>query len=292
MMKNGRHRRSFLLSILALMGAAHVAHSSTTAASSPKPTIVSQEAAPEKGSHAETDKNAVWSFTPDPNLPNVLILGDSISIGYTLQVRELLQGKANVFRPMRGNRRLNCNGTGFGVANLDTWLAGQRWDVIHFNWGLHDLKHVKTAGSNDKSNDPDDPTQATLEEYVKNMETIVEKLKATGARLVFATTTPIVQGTLNPLRTPEAPVRYNAAALEIMEANKVRVNDLHALCEPNLNEWQLPRNCHFKPIGSEALAKQVAALIAEELGAADKTGTPGAGMPGPAVSTGSGPNSI
>ena len=225
-------------------------------------------AAPEAGSSVEKDKALVWTFTPDPALPNVLILGDSISIGYTLQVRELLQGKANVFRPMRRNRRLNCNGTGFGVANLGTWLAGQKWDVIHFNWGLHDLKHVKTAGSNDKSNDPNDPTQATLEEYAKNMETIVGKLKATGARLVFATTTPVVPGTLNPLRTPEAPVRYNAAALEIMEANDIRVNDLYAFCKPHLKEWQLPKNVHFKPAGSEALAKQVAAVIAEELGAA------------------------
>ena len=55
---------------------------------------------PETGSRAETSKKLHWSFTPDPALPNVLILGDSISIGYTLQVRKLLEGKANVFRPL------------------------------------------------------------------------------------------------------------------------------------------------------------------------------------------------
>lgn len=224
-------------------------------------------AAPEAGSLAEKDKTLVWTFTPDPALPNVLIIGDSISIGYTLQVRELLQGKANVFRPMgrNGNRRENCVGTINGVANIDRWLAVQKWDVIHFNWGLHDLKHVKLAGKNEKSNDPNDPTQATLEEYTENMKALVAKLKATGARLIFATTTPIAPRTLNPLRTPEAPVRYNAAALEIMKANDIRVNDLHAFCLPNLKEWQLPRNCHFKPVGSRAIAAQVAAVISEEL---------------------------
>lgn len=225
-------------------------------------------APPETGSIAEKDKAQTWTFEPDPALPNVLIIGDSISIAYTLQVREHLQGKANVFRPMgrNGNRRENCGGTTYGIENIDRWLAVQKWDVIHFNWGLHDLKHVKTPGSNDKSNDPGDPPQATLEKYAENMKVLVSKLKATNAHLVFATTTPITPGTLNPLRTPEAPVRYNAAALKIMKANNIRVNDLHALCKPHLKEWQKPRNCHFKPVGSEALAKQVAAVIGQELG--------------------------
>jgi acyl-CoA thioesterase-1 len=124
--------------------------------------LAAVEAAPEKGSLAETDQSADWSFTPDLALPNVLILGDSISIRYTLQVRELLKGKAIVFRPMTGQRRVNYNGTIVGVANLDERLAGKKWSMIHFNWGLHDLKHVKTPGSNDKSNDPKDPTQPTL----------------------------------------------------------------------------------------------------------------------------------
>lgn len=154
------------------------------------------QAAPEAGSTAEKDNTLVWTFTPDPELPNVLIIGDSISIGYPLQVRGLLQNKANVFRPMGRNetRRENCGGTTYGLENLDRWLAVQPWDVIHFNWGLHDLKHVKTAGSIDKSNDPNDPNdpmQATLEQYKENMKVLVPKLKATGARLVFATTTPI-----------------------------------------------------------------------------------------------------
>ncbi|MFC5051795.1 SGNH/GDSL hydrolase family protein [Rubritalea spongiae] len=233
--------------------------------------VVVATAAPEEGSAEESDQHLNWAFTPDPALPNVLILGDSISIGYTLQVRELLQGKSNVFRPMgrHGNRRENCNGTGYGVANIDRWLAVQKWDVIHFNWGLHDLKHVKTPGTNEKSNDINDPTQATIGEYTKNMKVLVSRLKATDARLIFATTTPIVSGTLNPLRTPEAPVRYNAAALKIMKANGVRVNDLHELCEPHLSEWQKPKNCHFNAVGSEALAKQVAKAITEELGSTD-----------------------
>ena len=69
----------------------------------------------------------------DPTLPRVLLIGDSISIGYTLPVRELLKGKANLHRPPT-----NCSSTASGLKNLDAWLGQGKWDVIHFNFGLHD----------------------------------------------------------------------------------------------------------------------------------------------------------
>src|SRR5688500_1890611 len=68
-------------------------------------------------------------------LPRVLLIGDSISIGYTLPTRLLLQGKANVHRPAT-----NCSSTGHGLKNLQAWLGDKKWDVIHFNFGLHDAK--------------------------------------------------------------------------------------------------------------------------------------------------------
>jgi acyl-CoA thioesterase-1 len=229
---------------------------------------VSLSAAPEAGSIVETQK-LDWNFTPDPALPNVLILGDSVSIGYTLQVRELLKGKANVYRPTApsGKKAENCSGSITGRAKLDRWLAGKKWSVIHFNWGLHDLKHVNEAGKHSISNDPNGPTLTTVDVYSQNLKAITATLKTTGARLVFATTTPVVPGTLDPLREPDAPARYNAAALEIMKENHVRVDDLYALCEPHLNEWQLPKNVHFNEVGSAAIAKQVASVIEEELAA-------------------------
>lgn len=104
-------------------------------------------AAPEKGSIPELRKQK-WAFTPDDTLPNVLILGDSISIGYTLGVRALLEGKANVFRPINaaGTGAENCSGTTKGVTAIDRWLGDRKWDVIHFNFGLHDLKRVTEPG--------------------------------------------------------------------------------------------------------------------------------------------------
>src|SRR5690242_7520015 len=73
-------------------------------------------------------------------LPRVLIIGDSISIGYTPYVKEMLAGEADVDRPAE-----NCQGTKNGIGKIDQWLGDTKWDVIHFNFGLHDLKHVDAA---------------------------------------------------------------------------------------------------------------------------------------------------
>ena len=45
----------------------------------------------------------------NPLLPNVLLIGDSISISYTVDVRKLLKGKADVFRiPTNGRYASDC----------------------------------------------------------------------------------------------------------------------------------------------------------------------------------------
>ena len=73
------------------------------------------------------------AFTPTVDvagLPRVLIIGDSISIGYQPALREALAGKANVHRP-----GTNCGPTSRGVEQIEEWLGDGKWDVIHFNWG-------------------------------------------------------------------------------------------------------------------------------------------------------------
>jgi choline-sulfatase len=207
-----------------------------------------------------------WAITPDPKLPNVLILGDSISIGYTLKVREALQAKANVFRPCSANgmRAENCNGTTNGVQKTDGWLTGQKWDVIHFNFGLHDLKHVSPTNKNVNSNSLDDPRQAEPQEYRENLSKIVAKLKATGAKLIYATTTSYPDG-CSPARLPADANVYNNIATEIMRANDIEINDLHAACHDRLSDLQLPKNVHFNGAGEAFQAKIVADAIERAL---------------------------
>lgn len=194
-------------------------------------------------------------------LPKVLILGDSISIGYFPFVQELLADKAIVTRPFQVNGKPeNCQGTMNGVLQIDRWIGTKKWDIIHFNFGLHDLKHVnEDSGKN--SNDPKDPLQASPKQYKKNLTEIVEKLKATGAKLVFATTTPYPDSGLKPLRDPGMPKKYNKVASRIMKKNDIPVNDLHAFVAPQMEQLQRPSNVHFTEKGSRALAQQVSQVI-------------------------------
>ncbi|MFO1053117.1 MAG: sulfatase-like hydrolase/transferase [Planctomycetota bacterium] len=195
--------------------------------------------------------------------PRVLILGDSISMGYTPAVRKLLDGEAIVVRPTnaRGDAE-NCEGTKRGVANLERWLAlgGGHWDVIHFNFGLHDLKHVD-AEKGQNSDDPKDPRQAEPEVYERQLRQIVERLERTGASLVFATTTPVPPGGVRPYRDLADPALYNAIAKRIMDEHHIPIDDLYGLVEPRRAEL-LPRpNVHFEAQGYDLLAEQVVASV-------------------------------
>lgn len=182
-------------------------------------------------------------------LPRVLLIGDSISMGYTLPTRRLLEGKANVHRiPANGGPTKN------GVANIDKWLGAGKWDVIHFNHGIHDLKFM-----------PDGKRQVEPAEYEANLRLIVAKLKATGAKLIWASTTPIPDGELNPPRRFGQVAEYNAIAARVMRENGIAIDDLNARVSPRVTELQTPRDVHFQPAGYEFLAEQVAAEIRKAL---------------------------
>ncbi len=193
----------------------------------------------------------------DPNLPRVLLIGDSISIGYTIPVRKLLAGKVNVHRPPE-----NCGPTPTGLKQLDKWLGTGKWDVIHFNWGLHDLKHADPSG---KLVDPSKgKRQVEIGEYEKNLDELVRRLKKTGAKLIWGSTTPVPEGSSGRIKGDE--VSYNAVAEKVMKAHGVAIDDLHGFAAQRLEKIQQPRNVHFTPEGSGELARQVSDSIQSALG--------------------------
>ena len=219
----------------------------------------------EPGSAEEKAKGKKWIPTPIEGKPNALIIGDSISIGYTLQVRELLEGQVNLYRPiLEGtDQPWNCGHTSSINAGLDRMLKGPKWDVIHFNTGLHDLKRInRKKGA--RSDDPSVPVVISLEKYRAGLEQLVLRLKATGAKVIFATTTPYVEG-VYPCRIPEDAVKYNEVALEVMKKHGVSINDLYSECLPNLTTWQQAKNVHFNELGKQKLAELVAKSISSEL---------------------------
>lgn len=184
-----------------------------------------------------------------PGLPRVLLIGDSISMGYTLGVRAKLAGKANVHRVLEnGGPTIN------GIAKVDTWLGDRQWDLVHVNFGLHDLKR-----------EDGQTRQVPPEDYERHLREIVRKLKAKSRHVIWASTTPVPEGKVSPHRVPADVPLYNAIAARVMRDERVPVNDLYAFTMPHLATWQRPVNVHFIEAGSEALASQVAAIVAKTL---------------------------
>ena len=183
-----------------------------------------------------------------PGLPRVLLIGDSISIGYTEPVRLELTNKANVHRiPENGAATI------VGVKNLENWLGSSKWDVIHFNFGLHDLRL------------DDGKHQVPLPDYETNLRIIVQRLQKTGARLIWATTTPVPDAEVKPPRRNADVIAYNAAAAGIMTESGIPIDDLYALVKPRLAELQLPANVHYTLPGYNVLGHQVAESVLRAL---------------------------
>lgn len=185
-----------------------------------------------------------------PGLPRVLLIGDSISIGYTLGVRTALRDRANVHRPPG-----NCSSTGYTLSKLAEWLGSGKWDVIHFNWGLHDAKLP-----------PEGVRHAPPDIYEQNLRQLVTRLKATGAKVIWATTTPVpMGGNLAPNRRFDSVDKYNAIAAKVMADFGVATNDLNAAITPHVLKFGRPNDVHFTAEGSAFLAEHVTRSVMAQL---------------------------
>ena len=196
-----------------------------------------------------------------PNLPNVLLIGDSISIGYMLPARHALAGQANVWRPAT-----NCGPTTRGLESLEDWLGDRKWDVIHFNFGLHDLKYMGKDGKNLA-----DPTaegshqQVPIDQYAANLRRIAKRLKETGATVIWRETTPVPKGCQG--RIPGDSARYNEAAAKVMaELGGIQTDSMYAFAIDHA-DLQLPANVHYSKEGSQMLAEHVAKSVRNALAA-------------------------
>lgn len=185
---------------------------------------------------------------------NVLIIGDSISMGYTPLVKKALAPGINVeHNPGNGGSTVR------GVENVEKWVGNREWNVILFNFGLHDLVHKDSLNKYDVN----EKVTLTLDEYRKNLEIIVAKLRETTATIIFITTTEVPEN--SPGRKVEDPAKYNAVALEVMKKNGIEVLDLYT---PSLiihPENSKPGNVHYTDRGYELLSKFVIKAIQSAL---------------------------
>jgi acyl-CoA thioesterase-1 len=219
----------------------------------------------------------------------VLLIGDSISLGYQPFVAARLKGKADVQHgpapaPGRGSENPNGNArdSRYTVANIKQWVvADHAWDVIHFNCGIWDtaLVDAKTGQTIPAGKQPSGLVKRKVEpeEYRRNLEQIVKTLEGTGARLVWASTTPVLVEKGN--RLEDIP-KYNEIAAEVMKKHHIPVNDLYGLVKPSAEALLGSDKVHFQLPGYDKLGEQVAQAILAARAAQKPPAAEGAGSGG------------
>ncbi len=190
----------------------------------------------------------IWKFysARDRNkqLPEVLLIGDSIMNGYREQVIRGLKGKANVdcwLTPMHLNSR-NLH------QDLKKVASHRNYAVIHFNIGLHGWQEGRI---------PKGKYQELLKAYVA-----ILKEQAPNARLIWASTTQVhkkgkqeLDETINPII-----VRRNKIADAVMKKAGVTINDLYGLMSDKLklvrgDQW------HWRKEAYGIMAQQILETI-------------------------------
>ncbi len=192
-----------------------------------------------------------------PGLPSIVLVGDSIRLGYAPAVAARLSGRAVVIStPENGGDSTSV------LAHLDEWVLRQKPDVVHLNCGLHDLKRGKLDGHH----------QVEIDRYVDNLRRIVARIRAaTDAALVFADTTPILDERharrgVEFDRTEADVRRYNAAAAVAMGELGVPVHDLHWVVEHGGTESMLGADgTHYTPAGFDRLAEAVSDCVLRQV---------------------------
>lgn len=190
-------------------------------------------------------------------LPRVLLLGDSIRIGYAPLVAKKLEGVAVVIHPGMEN----CADTPTTLKGLDRWLTDVTPAVVHFNCGLHDLKFDKKAKVH----------QIPPDRYAANLKAIVERLRKATPNIVFASTTPILDdrhaGRKAAFdRFDKDVAAFNETAAGVMRDLGVPVNDLNRIVRDGNPETLLGKDgTHYTPAGYERLADAVADCVRRQL---------------------------
>ncbi len=193
------------------------------------------------------------------DLPRVVLIGDSIRLGYAPAVAEQLKGKAIVLSPPE-----NGGDSAHVLAGLEAWAIRERPDVVHLNCGLHDLKLDRQTRTH----------QVPIEQYGANLGRILARLRAeTRAAVVLANTTPVddsrhARRGAGFDRLAADVERYNSVALAAAREAQVPLHDLHGLVTQAGPARLLgPDGVHFTPEGSALLAEAVADCVLRQLAA-------------------------
>jgi hypothetical protein len=184
---------------------------------------------------------------PDAQLPNVLLLGDSISRNYFPQVTKDLGGVANVY--------LMSSSTSVGDPRLTHQIAEfsamekVRFRVVHFNNGMHGWDYSEAQ------------YQAAFPQFVVDVRSMLDK----GGASIWANTTAVRVDATNGATNARIDER-NAIAEKIVKAAGIPIDDQHSLMAGHRDLYQ--DEVHFNPAGAKIEGDQAASAIRSALRAA------------------------
>ncbi len=184
---------------------------------------------------------------------NVLLIGDSIRMFYEKDVQKRLGNVYKVYAPEE-----NCRFSAYVLNSLRFWLAKYPTpDIIHFNAGLWDNAIIYR----------EDGCFTEIGVYVENMKKILRVLKRTGAKIIFATTTPVSEakkdlaGPMPPAHRNKDIISYNAAVLNAFQGEDIYINDLFSLMYDNKEKYLSEDMIHPNGEGVKLLGNAVAQAI-------------------------------
>jgi hypothetical protein len=184
-----------------------------------------------------------WEVRPahsDPQLPNVLLLGDSIARNYFPQVVKDLTAVANVY--------LMSVSTSVGDPRLPHQIAefaameNVTFRVVHFNNGMHGWGY----------------TEAQYKTAFPALLSSVRSLTGKGGKLIWANTTPLKANGSSEATNPRIEAR-NAIAQEQVQAAGISIDDQHTLMTGHPDLYQ--DAIHFGPAGANIMGDHAAASI-------------------------------
>jgi hypothetical protein len=111
-----------------------------------------------------------------------------------------------------------------------------KWDMIHVNVGLGDLVH-RVPDIKDLRVLPihiGGVMATDAKQYEKNLNEVINRLKQTKAKIVWASTTPIRHSASNVFEKGSE-VEYNAIAAKVMAKHGVPVNDMYTFVKHLIN---------------------------------------------------------
>jgi len=190
-------------------------------------------------------------------MKNLLLIGDSIRMGYDKSVKKTLEGKANVIFPKE-----NCRFASYVLRYFHEYLMdikGEDIDVIHWNAGLWDCLRLFEE-------EPHTPVDV----YAYYIDRICKRIKklCPNARVIFATSTKVLSEKMSKdfKRYNQEIEKYNEAAIEVVKKYGFKVNDLYALSVTLPEEVHSDPVHYYTPAGTEAFTNQVLSFVAPELG--------------------------